>query len=314
LIKPHNTMNFKRFRLITIATAHLLFFVSSTIVKADDANFSEEMRNLVIRKIGHHILLSVGDSVSRVLPVQRLNDNEFQIRFESRFTFVPDTLISIVENVITAHHLPRNYIVNVYDCSTNEVVFGYAMLENRQNNIVACTGRTQPVRCYYINIHFAKEAVAGLHTRYVLVGAGLLAAGFVFMGVKRWKRNRQHVQHHSMSEVVSDTFTAQRPFLPLGKALFYYENQYLVVGEETIELTAKESKLLHIFAENPNQVIERNRLQKEVWEDEGVIVGRSLDMFISKLRKKLSGDASLRLSNIHGKGYKLEIVIQEELR
>jgi DNA-binding response OmpR family regulator len=75
----------------------------------------------------------------------------------------------------------------------------------------------------------------------------------------------------------------------------------------TIELTAKENKLLLIFARSPNTVIERGRLQKEIWEDEGVIVGRSLDMFISKLRKKLEGDLSIQLINIHGKGYKLEV-------
>jgi DNA-binding response OmpR family regulator len=73
------------------------------------------------------------------------------------------------------------------------------------------------------------------------------------------------------------------------------------------ELTAKENKLLLIFARSPNAVIERTRLQKEIWEDEGVIVGRSLDMFISKLRKKLETDPSIQLINIHGKGYRLEV-------
>ena len=49
------------------------------------------------------------------------------------------------------------------------------------------------------------------------------------------------------------------------------------------------------------------RLQKEIWEDEGVIVGRSLDMFISKLRKKLEADPNIKIVVIRGKGYKLEI-------
>jgi hypothetical protein len=308
-------LKFKHFAsLVAVAILYLIPLTNATTLKADgDENFSDEAMNLVMRKIGHDILLSVGDSASRVLPIQRLSENEFQIRFESRFTFVPDTLINIVERLIIAHYLSRDYIVNVYDCSTNEVIFGYAMLESRQNNIVACTGRTQPVRCYYINIHFAKEVVASSQTPYIFAGFGLLAIGFFFVGAKLWKRNRQHVQHHSRGNTSPDTFTVQRPFLTLGKALFYYENQYLVIDGETIELTAKESKLLHIFAENPNQIIERNRLQKEVWEDEGVIVGRSLDMFISKLRKKLSSDSSLKLSNIHGKGYKLETMLQEEL-
>jgi DNA-binding response OmpR family regulator len=46
---------------------------------------------------------------------------------------------------------------------------------------------------------------------------------------------------------------------------------------------------------------------KEVWEDEGVIVGRSLDMFVSKLRKKLQADPCISILNVHGKGYKLVI-------
>jgi DNA-binding response OmpR family regulator len=46
---------------------------------------------------------------------------------------------------------------------------------------------------------------------------------------------------------------------------------------------------------------------QEIWINEGVITGRSLDMFVSKLRKKLSSDPELRITNVHGKGYKLEI-------
>jgi DNA-binding response OmpR family regulator len=74
-----------------------------------------------------------------------------------------------------------------------------------------------------------------------------------------------------------------------------------------MDLTATETRLLLIFALSPNQTIERSRLQKEVWEDEGVIVGRSLDMFISKLRKKLELDQNINIVVIRGKGYKLEI-------
>ncbi len=61
------------------------------------------------------------------------------------------------------------------------------------------------------------------------------------------------------------------------------------------------------MAANQNQAMERDQLLKEVWEDDGVFVGRSLDVFISKLRKKLLHDAGIRIINIHGKGYKLEV-------
>jgi DNA-binding response OmpR family regulator len=80
-----------------------------------------------------------------------------------------------------------------------------------------------------------------------------------------------------------------------------------IINEKIIELTGTETRVLLIFAASPNETIERSRLQKEIWEDEGVIVGRSLDMFISKLRKKLELDPNIKIVVIRGKGYKLEI-------
>ncbi|MCH5715726.1 winged helix-turn-helix domain-containing protein [Niabella hibiscisoli] len=93
----------------------------------------------------------------------------------------------------------------------------------------------------------------------------------------------------------------------LGTILFNAKERRLIVNENIIELTGTETRLLLIFAQSPNQTIERSRLQKEIWEDEGVIVGRSLDMFISKLRKKLEVDPNIKIVVIRGKGYKLDI-------
>ena len=71
-------------------------------------------------------------------------------------------------------------------------------------------------------------------------------------------------------------------------------------------LSDKEAKLLKIFADNPNQVMERGLLLKEVWENEGIFVmSRNLDVLVSKLRKKLALDANIKITNIHGKGYKM---------
>ena len=80
------------------------------------------------------------------------------------------------------------------------------------------------------------------------------------------------------------------------------------MGEETILLTDKECKVLALLNRNIGRLRLREELIQEVWTDEGVITGRSLDMFISKLREKLSADPDLRITNIHGKGYRLEIV------
>ena len=79
------------------------------------------------------------------------------------------------------------------------------------------------------------------------------------------------------------------------------------MGSEVISLTDKEGKVLELLHKNFGELIPRETLMQEVWINEGVITGRSLDMFVSKLRKKLSRDPELRITNIHGKGYKLEI-------
>lgn len=93
----------------------------------------------------------------------------------------------------------------------------------------------------------------------------------------------------------------------LGKFLFNVNGQRLLLESEVVSLTDKECKVLKLLHQNFGELIPRETLMQEVWINEGVITGRSLDMFVSKLRKKLSRDPELRITNVHGKGYKLEI-------
>ena len=88
----------------------------------------------------------------------------------------------------------------------------------------------------------------------------------------------------------------------------------LDVGRQTLhhagkahKLTYRETKLLSVLANHPNKVLSRDQLMASVWEDEGIVVGRSLDVFISRLRKKLKDDPAVQISNAHGVGYKLEV-------
>ena len=72
----------------------------------------------------------------------------------------------------------------------------------------------------------------------------------------------------------------------------------------SITLSGKEAKALQLFTEKTNQVIDRETLMKEIWEDEGTVVILNVDVLVSKLRKKLSEDPSVKIINIHGRGYK----------
>ena len=84
-------------------------------------------------------------------------------------------------------------------------------------------------------------------------------------------------------------------------------NLILVSGSTSFNLTYREAKLLSLFIGNKNQVLERDFILKSVWEDEGIIVGRSVDVFVSRLRKMLSTDSLVKISAVHGVGYRMEV-------
>ena len=291
-------MNFKYLSIFIVA-ALLVVFYAVRASQLNDTDFAAAKELIIMRKIGHEVLLHSGDSTSRVLPVQQVAANEYQIRFESQFTFNPDSLVKIIQRTINASELPSDYIVNVIECEGNGKVFGYAMSEAKEKNIIPCRGRQQAKDCYSINISFQNNSLFNLPNKYVTAGIGLFALVVAFAGVKIYNKKK--------SLPAKGDNSIEDNFIPIGKYQFYNDKQYLIIDNEQIKLTQKESKLLYIFASAPNEIIDRNRLQKEIWEDEGVIVGRSLDVFISKLRKKLENDSSVKVVNIHGKGYKLDI-------
>lgn len=74
-----------------------------------------------------------------------------------------------------------------------------------------------------------------------------------------------------------------------------------------VELSGKESELLSLLYNHKNETLERDEILAFVWKDEGAYVGRTLDVFISKLRKKLSADQAIKILNIRGVGYRLVI-------
>jgi len=93
-----------------------------------------------------------------------------------------------------------------------------------------------------------------------------------------------------------------------GRCTLDYANLLLSVKGENLTLTQKEAGVLQLFCQNMNKLVKRDYILKTIWEDEGYFVGRSLDVFISKLRKYLKNDSSIRIVNIHGVGYKMEVV------
>jgi DNA-binding response OmpR family regulator len=94
-------------------------------------------------------------------------------------------------------------------------------------------------------------------------------------------------------------------FYTIGKFTFDVTKQILTWNDQSRKLTTKESELLELLCRHRNEVLERNFALKSIWIDDNYFNARSMDVYITKLRKYLSRDTSIEILNIHGKGYKL---------
>jgi len=106
------------------------------------------------------------------------------------------------------------------------------------------------------------------------------------------------------SAKVRSTDTAESSF-SIGKYQFDAEKQALQHNGTSQKLTTKESQLLRLLCVHKNDVLDRNFALKTIWHDDNYFNGRSMDVYIAKLRKYLRDDPKVEIINIHGKGFKL---------
>lgn len=255
-----------------------------------DENSFSEITKIALRDVGNSLLLSQNDSTSLVLPITNIDANKFELTFQEELSIVPDNLVDAVKNSFAKANLPDNYRIEVLQCSDNEVAYSYEMKNEEQNSIIPCMGRALPIGCYIIQVQFT-ELKQTSWVIYVLLFGGVILALWFLMKLRKPKLKEDTLESYI-----------------IGKYEFYPDQNKLVKSASEIQLSKKECELLEIFYENLNTVVKRDELVKRVWEDQGVFVGRSLDTYISKLRKKLQEDDSIKITNIHGIGYKLEVL------
>ncbi|MGB5983335.1 MAG: helix-turn-helix domain-containing protein [Nonlabens sp.] len=278
----------------SIISIFLLFWLSfPTMIYAQGKEDTDgKTVKIILREIGNQLLLSDGDSTSRVLPVTKKGENSYQITFESEFSFQPENLVSAVKDHLEQNKISENYIVEVLNCYSRDVQYSFEINKDESKTIIPCFGRTMPYRCYVIDIEFLETENSVFSTiPYILPPVLIILLVWIFYPKK----------------IKEESDEAQVEYETIGHFTYYSDQNKLVNEDTEVSLSKKESELLNIFVANKNQVIKREDLSKQVWEDHGVIVGRSLDTYISKLRKILKSDSSLKLTNIHGVGYKLEI-------
>jgi hypothetical protein len=351
----------------TAAMLLVIFFISSAFKKNSARDSRVKQVNLIIRQIGHRLLLQSADSTSRVLPVTEIKDGTFLLKFENEFVFNHDSLMVMSQDLLPKTQFQLGYTVTVHDCTKGDIVYGF-QVNNTAPDILACKRRSQPAGCYTIEFAFPdlyeneeqktsdiphlpeavkvypqevnskpgelktptfhvdqqtkalkpikddlqevnsnqqlKTSTFGYPSiKFVYAAVLVLFAVILLMG--RFAKILKPLPVQDENAVIIKEYAPE--FASLGKFLFNVKGQCLLLGSEVISLTDKECKVLEMLQKNYGELVPRETLLQKVWIDEGVITGRSLDMFVSKLRKKLSTDPELRITNVHGKGYKLEI-------
>lgn len=264
--------------------------------------YEDKQIKVFLRKIGHEVLLYSGDSTSRVLPIIK-EDTHHKIPFESEFAISPDSLVKIVRRVVADTEITNNFILEVESCETRDIVYSFEIDHEKQSDIIACSSRLLPKDCYNFlcsildkntEQEITPAAVSTSSTSktgyYVLAGVlfALLTGSLIY-----YQRKKQHDSQSNSN------------LIPLGEYRFDTLNTELHIEQQRIELTSKEAELLLLLYDAANTTVEREVILNMVWGDKGDYVGRTLDVFISKLRKKLEFDSKVKIVNIRGIGYKL---------
>lgn len=286
----------------------LLLFVSlmQPILSYSQSDIEEQKTQVAMRMIGHELMLLVGDSTSRVLPIEVVN-SRYKISFDTEFQFDPEELVVVVNEILFDTKLATNYVVEVRTADSNALAYSYAMGALAASNLIPCRGRILPRDCYIVFITLEEEipvlasvsdnTSSSINSEYESgdesIGSFLMIPMFLLFGVIAfiWKKKQEPINNPNL--------------IAIGDFRFDTRNTALSLNNETIALSHKEADLLSLLYTSVNVTLEREAILKAVWGDEGDYVGRTLDVFISKLRKKLEGDESVKITNVRGVGYKL---------
>jgi DNA-binding response OmpR family regulator len=104
---------------------------------------------------------------------------------------------------------------------------------------------------------------------------------------------------------------SEKPFkFEIGTITFFFNENRLVSAQHVDKITQREAELLLFLCENPNRILTRKEILMQVWGDDDFYLGRSMDVFITKLRKYLKADPSIFLETIHGKGFRFNATVK----
>jgi hypothetical protein len=290
-----------------------LFFSISFLAFGQERDTDRDI--IAMRMIGHQIMLWEGNSTDAIPPIVIEDPASYRINFSSEFQFEPQKLVAFIANVMQDYKVAENYRVQVRECEKDSIIYSYQIGGKDSLDIIPCLGRVQERSCYYLIVKILNSESDLLVARWSEMNSSpmpsesntkpyviAILTGLAFLGLWFLRQSKKVKEGVILNE--DATIGAVKK---LGQTQFNRLNFSLSYNEQKTELSAKESDLLEFLAKHLNERVEKDKILKAVWGDDGDYVGRTLDVFISKLRKKLAVDKSIRIVNIRGIGYQLVV-------
>lgn len=285
---------FKILRFLPLLGLPFLAWLLPHAEQGGPTNLSSDKVNLALRRTADGLLRASGDSTSRIPAIERSGELGWRIRLEQPFSY--ERLPALLQSSLELHGIHRPYEVAVRRCVDETIDLGYHQSDYLQDSVVPCGGRDMPEDCHFIEVAFL-ENDGGRLLGLWQYGAVLLVLGGI---AGYWFFRRLHP---TLAPIPP---TAQTDWLEFGNSRLDMAGQILFCGGGRQTLTFREAKLLRLFVTHPDRLLEREYILQQVWADEGVLVGRSVDVFVSRLRKKIAADHSIGIVAVHGVGYRLE--------
>lgn len=253
--------------------------------------------NLALRSVSDKLLTIAGRPTQRIRPVKQTSPSTYRVQLDVPISY--DALDSLVKTEFETHGIMTPFELAVYDHRFDSLLFGNLYADGiRSEGKPVCLGREQVSVPMDFTIKFYEHttnAATTATTWWLVLLSGALLTGVTYRLVLTNRKKEK------------PAITEASHVYALGSLAYDFTNQQITSKNGVVELTYKEAKLLKLFCVNQNQVISRDAIQKAIWEDEGYFVGRSMDVFISRLRKLLREDPAVSIVTIHGVGYKLSI-------
>jgi DNA-binding winged helix-turn-helix (wHTH) protein len=296
--------------------------LANRAVEPHDSDLSQRI-NLALRRTAHLLLRQSGDSTSTIAPIRQTDAQTYHVDLKKRFNY--DSLPRFLQNSLAVFNIKNGYNVMVWRDTPDTLLLGYTHFDvanylktDTVNATIPCLGRDLAATNLSFSVRFdtlsPKESLRTvIRTAAPLTGIlgfiGAMAALFLWFLTTRGNNEKWAVQSLKTRILVEKTTisTLKTDVIPIGTSFFDLKNQTFTTNGIEQTMTFQEAQLFHLFCQHPNELLDRETILKTVWDDEGVLITRSVDVFISRLRKIIKQDAALKITNIHGRGYRLDV-------